>query len=333
MTQQDLIKLIGLKSTDTELLAHFEQYGLAKPPKNLTSNNGGKIIYDKEHNLYYAFSFEVFNDRFYPPVDVGVKNPGHKFQAYLSEISFLYKEPSTNKPDPKEAIFWNLTPTPTASLKEVEGWFGQAESNRRGGLFFEKKLTNVLEVKAWYDDKKGMLISNWVSIIQHAPLISHYYLEKEGWFAYEAHLYAMLIKWLFDNRYLLLYEAVYQKDLATHSTHEVLNWTKQHLNSHVWDNQITNEHLLRSFMFEIMGNSASLKNEAGKGVNFNFIKLHLRLACLEEAYEKLNAGQEEERKDMLRSIVFNETNYNAFYHAMNDWFVYFKTLTGANINN
>lgn len=202
MTQQDLIKLIGLKSTDAELLAHFELYGLAKPPKNLTSNNGGKIIHDKERNIYYSFNFEVYNDNFYPPVDVGIKNRDYKFQAYLSEISFLYKEPSTKKPDPKEVLFWNLTPAPTASLKEVEGC-----------------------------------------------------------------------------------------------------------------------------------NSASLKNEAGIGVNFNFIKVHLRLAGKLETYLKFHSGQEEERKEMLRSITFNETNYATFYNEMNSWFVYFKTLTEANTNN
>lgn len=332
MTQQDLIKLIGLKSTDAKLLAHFEQYGLAQPPKNLTSNNAGKIIYDKERNIYYSFNYEVYNDHFYPPVDVGIKNLDHKFQAYLSEISFLYKEPSTNKPDPKDVLFWNLTPAPTASLKEVEEWFGQAESNRRKGLFFEKKFTDVLEVKAWYDDKKKLLISNWVGIITHAELISHYYLEKEGWFSYEAHLYAMLVKWLFDNRYLVLDDEVYVKGLPV-DTDAVLNWTAHHLNRHVWDNQITSEYLLRSFMFEIRGNSASLKNEDGVGVNFNFIKVHLRLAGQLETYLKFHSGQEEERKEMLRSITFNETNYAAFYNEMNNWFVYFKTLTEANTNN
>src|SRR5687768_14522584 len=110
MTQQDLIQLIGLKSTDPQLLAHFEKYGLNKPPKSLTPNNSSKIIYDKERNLSYAFSFEVRNDRFYPPMDVDAKNPDYKFVAWLTEISFLYKEPSAGKPDPKDATFWNITP-------------------------------------------------------------------------------------------------------------------------------------------------------------------------------------------------------------------------------
>ncbi|MDQ1148086.1 hypothetical protein [Sphingobacterium zeae] len=40
--QSELIKLVGLASTDTSLVQFFERHGLGKLPKTITSNQGTK---------------------------------------------------------------------------------------------------------------------------------------------------------------------------------------------------------------------------------------------------------------------------------------------------
>ncbi|HEU4496014.1 MAG TPA: hypothetical protein VFR70_03095 [Flavobacterium sp.] len=323
MTQQELIPLIGLRSTDPVVIAHFEKYQLAKPPKNLTSNNGSKIIYDKEQNMYYGFGFEVINDCFYPPVDVGIKNPDHKFVAYLTEINFLSKEPSAKKPDPKSADFWNLTLPPQAGWEEVSAWYNAPESSN--SVFLKKEISDMLVAKANYDKKKQMFASNWIGIIEHSELISHYYLDHNSqYFGHTLHLYAMVVKWLFDNRYLLLSEALYQKGLPADAD-EVLAWIDQHLKKHLWDSQITAEPHLRSFLFCTIKNMTE-KDEHGQPVYFYFLDIILRQAGKLEASKKLHSGQKEEEKELFRSIAFNEQAYEAFYTEMNRQFEYFKTL-------
>jgi len=327
MTQQDLIQLIGLRATDSKVVAHFEQQGLGKPPRSITSNQRTKIVYDKERNLYYAFSFEVFNDQFYPPIDTCGKYADYKFVPFLTEISFLYKEPSAKKPDPKEAGFWNVTPPPQAPVQEIAAWFSAPEGRLNR---CHKLLNDVIEINVAYDDKKKVLTQNWARIIEHSEIISHYFLEEDrDLLGHTAHLYAMMLKWLFDNRYLVLEESIYSDPLPV-ETDTVLSFARDHLHNHLWDNQITREPHLRSFLYTAIHNFRDTKDEKGKTVDFYFRNVILRQAGKLEALDPLHSGQNEAQKELYRSILFNEQTYAAFYREMNKQFDYFKKLTDLN---
>lgn len=327
MTQKELLGLVGLKATDPLVLAHFERYGLGQPPKNLASNNKVKIIEDKERNLSYIFSFDITNDHFYPPVDVGLKNPGHKFMAYLSEIGFLSKEPSIEKPDPKEASFWDLTLPPQASLEQVCQWYGPATGSFQKKLTFKKEIGPMLELEARYNEQKQAFAGNSVSIIEYDEIIGHYYIGKDPYFDFLAHLYAMLIKWLFDNRYLLIGEAINWDGLSANAQ-KVSDWIQRHLNGHLWDNQVTDTPHLRKFLFTVISN-ATVTGERGEEIDFSFINTLLRLFGQYEAYKKLNSGQRDQEKTMLRNIPFDENSYATFYAEMNRQFSYYGTLAEA----
>lgn len=86
MTQKDLFGLIGLKSTDPELISFFSKYGLEEPPQNIAANELTKIITDERNRVCVVFSYEIIHEKFYPPVLVGKEQPQNSFLPYVSAV-------------------------------------------------------------------------------------------------------------------------------------------------------------------------------------------------------------------------------------------------------
>lgn len=333
MKQSDLIELIGLASNDPKLLMFFEKYQLGKLPKTITPNQGSKSIIYKPLNISFWFKYDITNDRFQPPISP--KNDDYKFVAYLSSIQFTHQEDSAKKPDPKPQDFWDVIPAPILSVEAIEKIMGEAASTYSDESIYEMKMDpdTVLKVFYTWDKKKNLSASSNVSVIEQSELISSVYFESrynQESFAFSKRCANLIVKWLFDRRFLALSDAIYQDGLAADSD-AIVKFVHQYCNGHVWNNQLLPVDHLRSFLYYLPRNTNFYDNQGNK---YSFYIQDIILVCLgkKESFDILYDQDITQSDQFLNEIIFDSRLYNQMSLILNTKFDYFITLKERNSN-
>lgn len=327
MKQSDLIELIGLSSTDPKLVSFFEKYQLGKLPKTITPNQGTKSIIYKPLNISFWFKYDITNDRFQPPISP--KNDDYKFVAYLSSIQFTHQDDSAKKPDPKPQDFWDVIPAPVLSVEAIEKIMGEATNTYSDQTIYEMKMDpdTVLKVFYTWDKKKNLSAGSAVSVIEQSELIESVYFESrynQESFPFSKRCANVMVKWLFDRRFLCLSDAIYKDGLAEDSD-TIVKFVHQYLNGHVWNNQLMHVDYLRSFLYYLPSNTNFYDHQNNK---HSFYIRDIILICLDkkERFDLLYNQDIRQSDQFLNDIIFDSRLYNQMSMILNSKFDNFIKL-------
>ena len=319
MTLANLTKLIALKSTDERITTWFETHNLGKPPKSVNANQGEKYLKDKINNLEYKFKFDITNDKFSPPVSP--KNDDYNFICYLSAIIYNDKKGFTIPEN-----FWEGYIKNNPDYDDYLNFFENPNIQSNGNVFFEKKLNEIACIKVWFNKKKNKPDAIQLEIIEECSIIEHHWFKVLNQYNTTKPAYTLLVKWLFDNKYLLLPERVYDFGLSKNHS-EILEFTATYLKNHIWDNQITNEYCLRSFLYKISSNNNIEISETEK-VNVYLPFLYLKAAGVWDQHQKIYNSNDQDRFEksdaLAESTKLNDIQIQSFLHTITQMFELFK---------
>lgn len=327
MTQKECYDLIGLKATDPKLLEFFEKYNLGKVPKigNTSIMHTGKTIEDKERNIIFNFNLDLTHDRFYPPVSP--KNDNYNFNLYLHKVSICRDYPK-KKLYLKDADFFDVTPPLDAKYNSLIEFYG--EPNRYIKVTFSKDIDDLRSLTAFYKPDKDFCSDIVCQIITHAEFLSHYaFNQNEQTYAQDEILNCMLIKWLYDKGYLKLSKDAYAENLQN-TKESICDFVYRNLKGHLWDNQITDTPLLRSYPFSLINNTGVIKNEAEEVVSFFYKPIILKLLGVFNEYDALY--KQEEINALLLKITWQEKVFKKFAQTMDENYELFKKLKALPVN-
>lgn len=345
MTQQDLIKLVGLKISNPQIIAHFDVLGL-RQPKYETNNSGGPHINHKEKNTYYSFGKDVYHEACYPPSKEG--KPA-KWVTYLKSITLFNSDDIHKKGDIKEASFWNVTPPPTATLAEIEAYFGKPVqiSEKHDNIRFSKKINNLVEIYCSVSLQRQAMSLLEVRVSEEHELIAHYIfidypegssdIHSSG--AADQNAQWMLVKWLHDSKQL----NVGQNVNLNATKQDILAFVHQYLKGKLWQNQLTNQD--RQFVY-FVSDAMHVEDEKGDKLILWHKKTLLKaIGKLDEyngfetRYDALDAAGKETgefywvlQEVLLKSIPVNAENYALFAKEMNASLAHYNDLMKSEVN-
>lgn len=324
MILQDLVSLIGTKSTDPRIVQWFEQYNLGTPPKTITPNQRSKDVEDKQHAIGYHFKFKITNDKFYPPVSA--KNDPYKFENYLSNISVLSTSGSGKKKsaDPKPLAFWEGYINPVSSFEECLAYFNHPSNVSTSDTFFQKPLNDIAKIKVWFAPDKTAITAIEIAIMEAAEIFSHSNFNPKNEFNNVPQSYSLLVKWLFDHQYLNLSEEVYRQGLTLDHS-EILAFTGAHLKNHIWDTQLKDIPHLRLFLFKI-GSNNSLEDADGKEINFYIKNLYLTAAGKLEERQRVYNDDYKHIDAFEKSVVLDLIQSRQFLNMLTEYFALFGQI-------
>ena len=314
-----LQEFIGLESTNPKIVDWLNQNELGKPPKSVNANQGEKYVKDKINNLEYKFKFDIVNDKFSPPVSP--KNDDYNFICYLSAIIYNDKKGFTIPEN-----FWEGYLKNNPDYDDYLNFFENPNIQHNGNIFFEKKLNEITGVKVWFNKKKNKPETIQIEIIEECDIISDHSFKVTNQYNTTKPAYTLLVKWLFDNKYLILPSEVYDLQLSTNHS-EILEFTTEHLKNHIWDNQITSEYCLRSFLYEISSNNNIEISDTEK-VNVYLPHLYLKAAGVWEQHQKIYNSNDDNRFEkvdaLAESTKLNDVQIQSFLHTLTQMFELFK---------
>ena len=319
----DIINLIGLKSTDKEILQWFEKSELKNPPKTINANQGSKSINDKLNELSYYFYFDITNDKFYPPKSS--KNDNYTFDCYLKSVSVFErnKKGNTDKPDG----FWENNINPNSNYDECCKYFNIEAKQTDNHTFFSKKINEIVEIKVWMTPNSEQIKSIYLGIKEEVEVISVYDFKENNEHNTVKQAYLLIVKWLFDKHFFLLPEDIYAKGLSF-DVHEIRTFVSNNLLNHIWDNQLDlgNEPDLYKFLFGMNSNSnIELKNE--EKMNVYVRNLFLQEAGVWEEHQRIynDAYDTEKLLNLEKSTFLNEEQSRTFVNRLNNLYNHYKT--------
>lgn len=330
MTITETINLVGLKSTDPKMIQWFEKHELKKPPKTINANQGSKSFDDKQNELSYYFFFNIINEKFYPPKSP--KNDDYSFDCFLTNIYLFERKKKGNIEKPIE--FWEDYIHPNATYEECCLFFDKKveESSNRG--FFSKTLNELVEIRVCMTGDKKNIQSIDLYIKEENEFFSQYDFKEDNEHNTTKQGYLLVVKWLFDNRFLVLSEAIYAEGLGF-KDQEIRTFIATHLRNHVWDNQIelSKEPDLYKFLFKINSNSnVTLSN--GEIINVYVQNLFLQAAGVWEEIQRISNEDDYKYEDITRlekSAFLNEEQSIVFMNTLTHFFNKYKTYKGATI--
>lgn len=307
MKQSNLLALLGLPVTNSDLILFFEERGLELPksiplmkPNSTTplSIKNSVGIRDKEWGFSYYFRSELLNENF------PVMKAGKNYIPYLSEIIFdgkLYQKRERKEP----SSFWDVSPAPDSDLERITDYFGKFDTNRKYPQQYAS-FNSQVEIIVTLLPEENRINGYFAKIKETDELLhqSEFDLKKSS----RVHFCAMLIKWLFDNKYLKVSDQLSSVELS-YSTAEVLKFIHESLNGHLWEDQLIEDTHLRKFTCD------SISGKAG------FEKTFYELWGKLELYESLSR---EEQEAWTTYIRFNEETYSILLTAMNQSFEGYK---------
>lgn len=324
--QSELIKLVGLASTDTSLVQFFERHGLGKLPKTITSNQGTKSIICKSLNISFWFAYDITNDHFQPPISP--RNDNYKFKAYLSSIIFTHREHSGKHPDPKPKDFWDVLPPPSASREETEMVMGPPVHINDDSWSYKLSIAEEKNLVLNYtkSSRNQLSYNSWISIRQESEIVSRVFYDRKNDFEnfpFLRRAHSTIIKWLFDSRFLQLNEDVYQLPLKG-DAETILDFVEHHLKNHLWKNQLVDTDQLSSFLYHITTNRIVQDPEG------NRVSLYIRTIILEilnqaEVFEQIYEQNFSATDQFLNDILFDETLYSDISAVLTEKFKLFQS--------
>ena len=319
MTLNEIIPLIGLKSTDVNLKAWFEQYQLSKPPKTVNVNQDVKDVDDKQHELTYEFTFNIINDQFYPPTSP--KNDNYTFDCYLKSVSVFQRKMKGNIEKPH--AFWDNYIHPDSSYEECCAFFGSEGEQSEYDVFFSKMLNDTVEMCLWMTPDKSQVRAIELNIPESVEFLSVYDFDEQNEYNTIHQAYLLVVKWLFDQRYLLLPDEVYAKGLSF-DNEEIKAFVSEYLRNHIWANQLnlSKEPDLYQFLFNVCHNiHDKLKNDENLDA---YVKhLFLKQAGIWEEHQRIY-HETYDTKQLERSVFLDQEQSQSLVNQLAHLFEYYK---------
>lgn len=325
----DLTDLIGLKSTDEKITTWFETYNLDKVPKTVNSNQNSKGATDKINLLNYTFKFDIINDAFYPPLNP--KKDNYNFECFLTNITVFSRQKKKHFKDPKPSSFWEGFINPESTFEECCTFFENKfhESNFDGTIInvtFKKKVSNIANVIVFFKGDRSQITDIELRIQEECEIVSQYDFLTDNKHNTTKQAYTLLVKWLFDNKYLKLSDSIYNLGLSTDDA-TILQFTQQHLRNHIWDNQITETPNLRSFLYKISSNT-DIELSNGGAVNVYIKHLYIKASKQWDDYQKLYNNYDiddwtNKVAHFENSIYLNEQQIDSFLKKLTELFTLF----------
>lgn len=279
MNVSEWVGLVGTKSTDERLVEWFAQHDLARPPKSVTANQGRKSIKDKARGMEHHFAFDIINDRFYPPVAL----KSGSLECYLQAISLYAYSPKGSAVLPEG--FWSGWVGPGSSLEHCLAFFDGQFEDYDDTYLFRRAVGDVAELKLWFSLKKQQVETIDVRLVEDRQFLGAYDFDPENIHNTTKQAATLLVKWLFDDRHLLLDDGVYQRGLE--DDHEaILRFVHGHLNGHVWKSQLADDRALRDVLSHTQ-TSRRLVLKDGETLELFAQHLHLKAAGVWEAYQRV----------------------------------------------
>ncbi|WP_212004042.1 hypothetical protein [Chitinophaga sp. HK235] len=320
MTIHEIIDLMGLKSTTPEIIQLFETCELGKPPKSVNANQSRKSFQDKKSQLSFGFKFDITNERFYPPFSP--KQDDYNFDCYLSSV-VLFSGGSGKKKtaDTKPDAFWEGFISPKSSYEECLAFFDVKGEEQ--DTIMRKPLNEVAEVAVWFSGDKSRITDMELRIIETREIFSIYNFDTRYTSKKVKQAYSLLVKWLFDNRYLILPEQAYQETLGLDHA-ALLDFTGKYLKNHIWTTQLVDDKSLTSFLYRIASNR-SITIPGGENVNVYIKHLYIKASGKWDQHQDIyNNSTMEALDDFESSIHLDETQSRQFLQTLTDMFVLFK---------
>ncbi len=323
MTITEITSLIGSKSTDPKILQWFEKNELKNPPKTINANQGSKSIDDKQNELSYYFVFEITNDKFYPPKST--KNDDYTFDCYLKSVSVFERNKKGNAEKPNR--FWENYINPNSTYEECCTFFNIEAKHTDYHTFFRKSLNELVEIKVWMTPNKEQVRTIELCIKEEVEIISIHNFKENNEHNTAKQAYLLIVKWLFDNHFLLLPEEIYTKGLSF-DIQEIRTFVSTNLLNHIWDNQIdlVKEPDLYKFLFSVNSNSnIELIND--EKMNVYARNLFLKQAGVWEEHQRIynDDYNTENLKNLEKSIFLNEEQSKSFVNTLTTLFNHYKT--------
>lgn len=333
MTYTDIVNLIGLKSTDPKIAIWFETHNLGKPPKSINSNQSTKGATDRANSLSYYFAFEIKHEDFYPPVSP--KKDDYNFESYLKSVVLFEKPRKKDIKDTKPVSFWDDAINPNSTYKECCTFFNNEGKQTEYSIFFSKALNEIVKLKVWMTVDKAQVTSIELCINEESEIVSYVFFREQNEHNTVKQAYLLLVKWLFDNRFLLLTDDVYLKGL-TLANDDIRAFVSSNLRNHIWDNQITTTPHLRSFLFSITS-SNTIPDKNGEKINLYIKDVYLKHSAQWDEWQKnYNNENDDDRFPKLevleRSISLNKQQAEAFLNRLTALFVLFCEYEKQKLN-
>lgn len=319
MTIHELIALMGLKSTAPEITQFFATNNLGKPPKSINANQGNKSIKDKNNQLSFGFKFDITHVQFHPPVSP--KNDDYNFDCYLNSIVVLEQSGRKKVADPKPMSFWEGFVNPQNSYEECLAFFNT--KGKESSTVLIRPLNDVTEVAIWFSDDKSRITTLELRIIEARELVSMYDLDARYTENKAKQAYTLLVKWLFDNKYLVLPEQAFKTTLGFDDS-AILEFAGKYLKNRIWTTQLIDDKALISFLYAIRSNSSST-TKAGERINIYIKHLYIQAAGKWGQHQEIYNNQTMDAVDEFeRNIRLDETQSKAFLQTLTDKFALFK---------
>lgn len=312
MQAKDLVQFVGLQSTFPEMESFFEKNELGKPPKTVNANQGRKGASDKKRGISYFFGFDIKNDLYYPPVCA--KSDNYTFYCYLQNIALFSR---TNKKAKVSEDFWEDFFHPESTYEDFKTYFSVEDGVR----FAQKKLNDICVLKAWFDTNKNEVTSIEMGILEHWELLSQHDFNEDNEYNRMKHADALIVKWLFDQCYLVLSEDVYAKGLG-YGLEEIRDFVQQNLKNHVWDNQLNQDRDLGLFISKISSNSSYMQQN-GERVNIYFNHQYIKEAGLWDEYQKIE--DHNDRDEFEENILLTENQSRELLNSLSKVYHTFRT--------
>ncbi|RBL88110.1 hypothetical protein [Chitinophaga flava] len=321
MTVHEIIGLMGLKSTVPQIIQLFETCELGKPPKSVNANQGNKSFQDKKNQLSFGFKFDITNERFYPPVSP--KQDDYNFECYLTSV-VLFSGGSGRKKtaDTKADAFWEGFISPKSSYEECLAFF---DMKGEEDTIIRKPLNEVAEVVVWFSGDRSRITDMELRIMETREIFSMYNFDTQYTMNKVKQAYSLLVKWLFDNRYLILPEQAYQETLGLDHA-ALLEFTGKYLKNHIWTTQLVEDPLLVSFLYKI-GSNQSITIPGGESVNVYIKHLYIKASGKWDQHQDIYNNSTMAAVDEFESSIhLDEAQSLQFLQTLTSMFELFKQV-------
>lgn len=327
MTINDIVNLIGLKSTHQDITAWFQQYQLAKAPKTVNVNQDMKSIKDIDRGLEYFFGFDIKHDAFYPPYSP--KNDDYTFDCFLVGVSvFNLRKKSKQIIDDS---FWQDHIHPGSTYEECYSYFqGQVEFSQYD-ICFRKMINDLVEINVKMKPDKSQITYIELGIGEAIEFFSAYDFDTDNEYNTIKQAYLLVVKWLFDQRYLLLDEEVYAKGLS-YDTHEIQHFLAENLHNHIWDVQLdlSQEPKLYAFLCRLESQSYEkllVDNQLDMYIKHLFLKQAGVWQEHQQLYNKIGDRDFQKIQELEESVFLNLEQSKSFVNNLTDLYGRYKDIT------
>jgi hypothetical protein len=222
--------------------------------------------------------------------------------------------------------FWENYINPNSTFEECCKFFNIEAKQNNNFTFLRKSLNEIVEIKVWMTSNKEQVKAIELCIKVEDEIFSIYNFDENNDLNTVKQAYLLVVKWLFDNHFLLLPEEIYKKGL-NYDIQQIRAFVSTYLHNHIWDSQIDllKEPDLYNFLFAVNGNSdIELINDEEMKVYVR--NLYLQEAGVWEEHQRIYKDDYDSEKlaNLEKSTLLNEEQSKSFVNTLTTLFNHYK---------